>query len=100
MGIEYPPHRGGVGEKIQLADLAGNAVLSAEGSVSSLNDVIVNFLSGGLASQQQLELGNDLLVHQLLGGGGHLRAAGCEVVGSIETVKKAILKEVENALCQ
>ncbi len=35
-----------------------------------------------------------------LGGGGHIRAAGCEVVGSIETVKKAILKEVENALCQ
>lgn len=35
-----------------------------------------------------------------LGGGGHIRAAGCEVVGSIETVKKAILKEVEIALCQ
>lgn len=35
-----------------------------------------------------------------LGGGGHIRAAGCEVIGSIETVKKAILKEVENALCQ
>ncbi len=35
-----------------------------------------------------------------LGGGGHIRAAGCEVVGSLETVKKAILKEVENALCQ
>ena len=34
-----------------------------------------------------------------LGGGGHIRAAGCEVVGSIETVKKAILKEVEIALC-
>ena len=35
-----------------------------------------------------------------LGGGGHIRAAGCEVMGSIETVKKAILKEVEIALCQ
>ena len=35
-----------------------------------------------------------------LGGGGHIRAAGCEVVGSIETIKKAILKEVEIALCQ
>ncbi len=35
-----------------------------------------------------------------LGGGGHIRAAGCEVVGSIETVKREILKEVENALCQ
>lgn len=35
-----------------------------------------------------------------LGGGGHIRAAGCEVIGSIETVKKAILKEVEIALCQ
>ena len=35
-----------------------------------------------------------------LGGGGHIRAAGCEVIGSIETVRKAILKEVENALCQ
>ena len=35
-----------------------------------------------------------------LGGGGHIRAAGCEVIGSIETVKKAILREVENTLCQ
>lgn len=35
-----------------------------------------------------------------LGGGGHIRAAGCEVVGNIETVKREILKEVENALCQ
>ena len=55
----------------QLAELAGNAVLFTEGGVSSLTDVVVNFLSGGLTGQQQLELGNDLLVHQLLGGGGH-----------------------------
>ncbi len=43
---------------------------------------------------------NACAIAAALGGGGHLRAAGCEVVGSIETVKKAILKEVENALCQ
>lgn len=35
-----------------------------------------------------------------LGGGGHIRAAGCEVVGSIDSVRKAILKEVENVLCR
>ncbi|MBQ8603586.1 MAG: bifunctional oligoribonuclease/PAP phosphatase NrnA [Oscillospiraceae bacterium] len=35
-----------------------------------------------------------------LGGGGHIRAAGCEVIGSIDSVKKAILKEVENVLCR
>ena len=56
----------------QLAELTGNAVLFTEGSKGSLADVIVCILSGGLAGQQQLELGNDLLVHQLLGSGGHL----------------------------
>ncbi|MBR5520476.1 MAG: bifunctional oligoribonuclease/PAP phosphatase NrnA [Oscillospiraceae bacterium] len=35
-----------------------------------------------------------------LGGGGHVRAAGCEVIGSLDSVKKAILKEVENILCR
>ena len=35
-----------------------------------------------------------------LGGGGHIRAAGCEVMGSLDSVRKAILKEVENALCR
>ncbi len=34
------------------------------------------------------------------GGGGHTRAAGCEVMGSLECVKKAILREVETALCK
>lgn len=35
-----------------------------------------------------------------LGGGGHIRAAGCEVTGTLENVKKAILMEVENELCK
>ena len=35
-----------------------------------------------------------------LGGGGHLRAAGCEIKGDIDSVRKAILKEVEKALCR
>ena len=35
-----------------------------------------------------------------LGGGGHIRAAGCEVAGSLENVKKAILMEVEKELCK
>lgn len=35
-----------------------------------------------------------------LGGGGHTKAAGCEVMGSMETVKNAILREVETALCR
>lgn len=38
-------------------------------------------------------------IAQGLGGGGHIRAAGCEVIGSLECAKKAILREVENALC-
>lgn len=38
-------------------------------------------------------------IAQGLGGGGHIRAAGCEVMGSLECAKKAILREVENALC-
>jgi len=32
------------------------------------------------------------------GGGGHLRAAGCEIEGDIESAKKAILNEVKNEL--
>lgn len=35
-----------------------------------------------------------------LGGGGHTRAAGCEVMGNLESVKNAILREVETALCR
>ena len=35
-----------------------------------------------------------------LGGGGHTKAAGCEVMGSMETVKNAVLREVETALCR
>jgi len=35
-----------------------------------------------------------------LGGGGHTKAAGCEVMGSMESVKNAILREVETALCR
>jgi len=38
-------------------------------------------------------------IAQGLGGGGHVRAAGCEVIGSLDCAKKAILREVENALC-
>lgn len=39
-------------------------------------------------------------IAQGLGGGGHKRAAGCEVIGSLESAKKAILKEVEKSLCR
>ena len=35
-----------------------------------------------------------------LGGGGHTKAAGCEVMGNMESVKNAILREVETALCR
>lgn len=45
------------------------------------------------------EEANACEIAQGLGGGGHMRAAGCEVMGSLECAKKAILREVENALC-
>ncbi len=35
-----------------------------------------------------------------LGGGGHKRAAGCEIHGDIDSVKGLILKEVEKAICR
>ncbi len=38
-------------------------------------------------------------IAQSFGGGGHNKAAGCEITGSLEGVKKAILREVEKALC-
>lgn len=34
-----------------------------------------------------------------LGGGGHSRAAGCELLGNLENAKSAILAEVEAELC-
>ena len=33
-----------------------------------------------------------------LGGGGHARAAGCELLGNLENTKNAILAEVEAEL--
>ena len=39
-------------------------------------------------------------IAQGLGGGGHTRAAGCEVICSLEGAKNAILREVETALCR
>ena len=35
-----------------------------------------------------------------LGGGGHKQAAGCEILGSMENAKAALLSEVERALCK
>jgi phosphoesterase RecJ-like protein len=32
------------------------------------------------------------------GGGGHIRAAGCEITGTLAEVKSAVLAEVKNAL--
>lgn len=34
-----------------------------------------------------------------LGGGGHKQAAGCEILGSLDNAKSALLTEVEKALC-
>lgn len=45
------------------------------------------------------ELVADSIVRRL-GGGGHNRAAGCEIEGMQENVKAAILKEVERALSE
>ncbi|MBR6518068.1 MAG: bifunctional oligoribonuclease/PAP phosphatase NrnA, partial [Oscillospiraceae bacterium] len=46
------------------------------------------------------EEANACEIAQGLGGGGHTKAAGCEVMGSMESVKNAILREVETALCR
>lgn len=35
-----------------------------------------------------------------LGGGGHKQAAGCELLGSLENAKAAVLAEVEKVLCR
>ena len=32
------------------------------------------------------------------GGGGHIRAAGCEITGSLEEVKAKLLKQAEKVL--
>ncbi len=38
-------------------------------------------------------------IAQSFGGGGHEKAAACEISGTLESVKKAILREVEMVLC-
>ena len=35
-----------------------------------------------------------------LGGGGHKQAAGCEILGSTDNAKAALLSEVEKVLCK
>ena len=35
-----------------------------------------------------------------LGGGGHKQAAGCEILGSTDNAKAALLSEVEKVLCR
>ena len=50
-------------------------------------------------SMRSDEIVNVAEVAGYFGGGGHMRAAGCEVIGSLDCAKKAILREVENALC-
>ena len=35
-----------------------------------------------------------------LGGGGHARAAGCEISGNLDNAKRAILQEVEKELAR
>lgn len=35
-----------------------------------------------------------------LGGGGHKRAAGCEILGSLENAKGALLAEVQREICR
>lgn len=45
------------------------------------------------------ENANACEIAQGLGGGGHTRAAGCEIICSLEGAKNAILREVETALC-
>ena len=39
-----------------------------------------------------------IYVDGTLGGGGHSRAAGCELLGNLENAKNAILAEVEAEL--
>lgn len=51
-------------------------------------------------SVRTTERANASEIAQGLGGGGHTRAAGCEVICSLEGAKNAILREVETALCR
>ena len=37
-------------------------------------------------------------IAKLYGGGGHIRAAGCSVKGTLEEVKDTILKEITKQL--
>lgn len=46
------------------------------------------------------ENANACEIAQGLGGGGHTRAAGCEIICGLECAKNAILREVEDALCR
>ena len=62
--------------------------------------VVLKEKSKGLwkASVRTGEGANAQAVCDALGGGGHLRAAGCTLTGDVESVKKVILAEVEKQL--
>lgn len=41
-----------------------------------------------------------LPLRHIWGGGGHKQAAGCEILGSTDNAKAALLSEVEKVLCK
>ena len=41
---------------------------------------------------------NVQVILEKLGGGGHIRAAGCFVAGTVEEVKQKVLLEIRKAL--
>ena len=49
-------------------------------------------------TEQKLSDAKWMSIARRLGGGGHTRAAGCELLGDLENAKNAILAEVEAEL--
>ena len=57
--------------------------------------------AGSYKISVRTELGTDAAaIAAHLGGGGHKQAAGCELLGSLENAKAAVLAEVEKVLCR
>lgn len=63
--------------------------------------IFIRQKNDGNSYKVSMRSGNDINVSDIclmFGGGGHPRAAGCTVSGSIEEVKEKIMKEVRKAL--
>lgn len=93
-------------EEIAATGAAPDDLEGVTGMPRAIEGVVVGITmrqqpAGSYKISVRTELGTDAsAIAAHLGGGGHKQAAGCEVLGSLENAKAAVLAEVEKVLCR